>query len=64
MTLLHVNYKEIKSRINIAQVLNHYGVLGHLREKGDNLIGCCPIHQGTNANQFHASRTKSLSETC
>jgi DNA primase len=58
MTLLHVNYKEIKSRINIAQVLNHYGVLGHLREKGDNLIGCCPIHQGTNANQFHASRTK------
>jgi hypothetical protein len=33
MTLLHVNYKEIKSRINIAQVLNHYGVLGHLRER-------------------------------
>jgi DNA primase len=53
-----VNYKEIKARVNIEQVLDHYGVLGHLREKGDNLIGCCPIHQGTNANQFHASRTK------
>ena len=53
-----VNYKEIKARVNIAQVLDHYGVLGNLREKGDELIGCCPIHHGTNANQFHASRTK------
>jgi len=53
-----VNYKEIKAQVNIEQVLEHYGVLGHLREKGDDLIGCCPIHHGTNANQFHASRTK------
>jgi DNA primase len=53
-----VNYKEIKARVNIGQVLEHYGVLGTLREKGDELIGCCPIHHGTNANQFHASRTK------
>src|SRR5882724_1677433 len=53
-----VNYKEIKARVNMEQVLEHYGVLGNLREKGDDLIGCCPIHQGTNANQFHASRTK------
>jgi DNA primase len=53
-----VNYKEIKARVNMEQVLEHYGVLGHLREKGDELIGCCPIHHGTNANQFHASRTK------
>ena len=53
-----VNYKEIKVQVNMAQVLDHYGVLGNLREKGDELIGCCPIHHGTNANQFHASRTK------
>ena len=53
-----VNYKEIKARVTMGQVLEHYGVLGNLHEKGDELIGCCPIHQGTNANQFHASRTK------
>ena len=53
-----VNYKEIRTRVNIEQVLDHYGVLDNLREKGDELIGCCPIHQGTNSNQFHASRTK------
>jgi len=28
-----VNYKEIKAQVNIEQVLEHYGVLGHLREK-------------------------------
>ena len=33
-------------------------MLGNLREKGDELIGCRPIHHGTNVNQFHASRTK------
>src|ERR1700752_5474734 len=53
-----VNYKEIKSRVNMGQVLEHYDLLGELHEKGDELIGCCPIHHGTNANQFHASRTK------
>jgi DNA primase len=53
-----VNYKEIKAQVNMEQVLEHYDLLGNLREKGDELIGCCPIHHGTNANQFHASRTK------
>jgi DNA primase len=53
-----VNYKEIKTRIKMEQVLEHYGVLGELREKGDSLVGRCPIHKGTNGNQFHVSRTK------
>jgi DNA primase len=53
-----VNYKEIKARVKMGQVLEHYGVLGELREKGDSLVGCCPIHKGSNANQFHVSRQK------
>jgi DNA primase len=53
-----VNYKEIKTRVRMEQVLEHYGVLGELREKGDTLVGRCPIHKGSNANQFHVSRTK------
>jgi DNA primase len=53
-----INYKEIKAQVNMEHVLEHYGVLGNLREKGDEFIGCCPIHRGTNANQFHASRAK------
>jgi len=42
----------------MEHVLEHYGVLGDLHEKGDNLVGRCPIHNGSNANQFHVSRTK------
>ncbi|MDQ3831048.1 MAG: CHC2 zinc finger domain-containing protein [Candidatus Tectomicrobia bacterium] len=53
-----VNYKEIKTCVKMGQVLERYGVLGELREKGDSLVGRCPIHQGSNANQFHVSRTK------
>jgi DNA primase len=53
-----VNYKEIKAHIRMGQVLERYGVLGDLCEKGDNLVGRCPIQQGSNANQFHVSRTK------
>ena len=53
-----VNYKEIKARVRIEQVLERYGVLGALQEKGDTLVGRCPIHKGSNANQFHVSRQK------
>jgi DNA primase len=53
-----VNYKSIKTRVKMEQVLEHYGVLGDLHEKGDSLVGRCPIHKGSNTNQFHVSRTK------
>ncbi len=53
-----VNYKEIKARVKMEQVLERYGVLGDLREKGDSLVGRCPIHHGSNTNQFHVSRAK------
>jgi DNA primase len=53
-----VNYKEIKSRVRIDQVLARYGVLDTLTGKGDNLVGTCPIHKGTNPSQFHVSLAK------
>ena len=53
-----VNYKEIKSCIRIDQVLERYGLLGVLKQKGDNLVGTCPIHKGTNPSQFHVSLAK------
>jgi DNA primase len=55
-----VNYKEIKASVKMDQVLERYGVLGELREKGDELVGRCPIHKGSNASQFHASRTLNI----
>lgn len=53
-----VDYKEIKAKVSIEQILGHYGLLDKLRRKGDNLIGPCPIHGGNNPGQFHVSTTK------
>src|SRR5215210_852984 len=53
-----VDYKEIKQLVRIDQVLLQYGVLERLKRKGENLVGPCPIHKGTNTTQFHVSLAK------
>jgi DNA primase len=53
-----VDYKEIKQRVRIEQILAHYGLLEKLKRKGDNLVGSCPIHKGKNQTQFHVSLAK------
>ncbi len=53
-----VDYKKIKSEVNIEDLLKHYDLSGKFTRKGDNLVGCCPIHKGTNPTQFHASVVK------
>jgi len=53
-----ISFKDIKSQVSIEVVLDHYGVLGTLKRKGNNLVGPCPIHKGTNQTQFHVSLTK------
>ncbi len=53
-----VDYKAIKSIVRIEDILKHYGVADQLTRKGDNLIGTCPIHKGTNPTQFHVSAVK------
>jgi DNA primase len=53
-----VDYKELKQRVKIHDVLGHYGLTDKLKRKGENLVGACPIHKGTNATQFHVSLTK------
>jgi DNA primase len=44
--------------VRIADVLACYGLTDTLRRKGENLVGPCPIHKGTNATQFHVSLAK------
>jgi DNA primase len=53
-----VDYKELKARVKIDDVLAHYGLVEKLKRKGENLVGPCPIHKGTNATQFHVSLKK------
>ena len=55
-----VLYKHIKAKVTMAMVLERYGLLEGLRRSGSNLVGCCPIHKGTNPNQFSVSPERNL----
>ncbi|SKA85722.1 Toprim domain-containing protein [Prosthecobacter debontii] len=53
-----VDFKEVKSRITITQILERYDLIRTLKRSGDRLSGPCPIHRGTNPTQFRVSVSK------
>jgi DNA primase len=53
-----VNIALVRKSVSIEQILAHYDLLDTLTRKGDNLIGPCPLHNGTNKTQFHVSLSK------
>lgn len=55
-----VDFREVRSRITMEKVLEHYGVLDTFKRTGDRLSGPCPIHGGTNPSQFRVDTTKNL----
>ena len=52
-----VDFKEIKSRVSLKDVLAHYGLLEGLKQKGDELSGLCPFHKETKGS-FRANLAK------
>jgi DNA primase len=48
----------VRRTVSTEQILVHYGLLDMLTRRGDNLVGPCPMHQGTNKTQFHVSLSK------
>jgi len=55
-----VDFRDIRSRITMEQVLEHYGVLHTFKRTGDRLSGPCPIHGGTNPSQFRVDTEKNV----
>jgi DNA primase len=55
-----VDFREVRSRITMEQVLQHYGVLDSFKRTGDRLSGPCPIHVGSNPTQFRVDTEKNL----
>jgi DNA primase len=55
-----VDFRAIKSAINMEQVLQHYGLLDRFKRSGDSLSGPCPIHKGSNPTQFRVSLSKNV----
>ena len=56
-----VDFRDIRSRITMEQVLAHYGVLDTFSGLGKkNLSGPCPIHKGSNPTQFRVDTEKNI----
>ena len=59
MTHQWVSFDDVKAKVGIEEILDHYGLTEGLRRKRDELIGLCPFHRETKGS-FHASTTKNL----
>lgn len=46
------NFRLLKQRVTIDQVLAAEGVLEGLNRRGNRLVGCCPLHGGDNPRAF------------
>ncbi|MBA7513764.1 DNA primase [subsurface metagenome] len=57
-----VNFKDIKEKVSIEELLSHYNLLEGLRRKGNELIGYCPIHNKNhfNKNSFSVNTEKNI----
>lgn len=53
------DFNELTKRISFVDVLGHYNLLCSMDEKGDQLRGVCPIHEGAkNKKSFSVSAVK------
>ena len=55
-----VDFRAIRGRITMEQVLEHYGVLHNFKRSGNRLSGPCPIHGGSNPTQFRVETDKNI----
>ena len=53
-----VDFKEVKSRVTIVQILERYDLVRTFKRLADRFSGPCPIHGGTNPTQFRVSISK------
>ncbi len=55
----YVDFKVVKDRVSITQILERYHLLKDLRQVNDDqLTGRCPIHKGENSTAFRVSVSK------
>jgi len=41
-----VDFRKVKERVSMEDILGHYGLLKGLKRKENELVGFCPIHDG------------------
>jgi len=60
MTDNWVDFKGIKDKVSMEMVLERYGLIDLLKKSGDNLVGRCPIHNGSNPRQFSVNLERNI----
>jgi DNA primase len=55
-----VDFRDIRARITMEQVLTHYQLLDTFKRNGKSWSGPCPIHKGTNKTQFRVDTEKNI----
>lgn len=55
-----VDFRAIRARLTMEQVLEHYKVLHTFKRSGNRLSGPCPIHGGSNPSQFRVETDKNI----
>jgi hypothetical protein len=55
-----VSFDDLKKKVTIEQVLSMLGILNDLKKQGEQLRGCCPIHNGSNERQFVVTPSKGV----
>ena len=54
------DFDHLRRVVPLAAILTHYHLDSGLKRVGHNLVGCCPIHQGSNRRQFTVNPTTGL----
>jgi hypothetical protein len=55
-----LDFQEIQRLVPLTAVLARFGLLESLKRSGAQLVGACPIHQGTNRRQFVVDPRKNV----
>lgn len=55
-----IDFNEIRSRVSLVMVLDHFGLTARMKREGHKLIGPCPVHGGDSPRAFHADLDKNL----
>src|SRR5258706_5338261 len=55
-----VDFRAIRARVTMEQVLEHYSVLSKFKRTGHRLSGPCPIHNGSNPTQFRVDTERDI----
>lgn len=59
-----IDFKQIKARADVRPVLEHFGILEHLEERGAELVGWCPFGKEHGKADSFAFNTEKRSFQC